>query len=57
MDAYWATWFENWMITNLEAGDALLINLHADQSCLHAALNKIRDLNLVLVSVRQIDKS
>ena len=57
MDSYWAAWFENWQITNLENGDALLSNLHADQSSLHSALNKIRDLNLILVSVMQIDKS
>jgi hypothetical protein len=57
MDSYWASWFENWMITNLEDGDASLSNLHADQSSLHSALNKIRDLNLVLVSVMQIEKT
>lgn len=57
LDPYWATWFEGWVITNLENGDGLLSNLQADQSCLHSTLNKIRDLNLVLVSVTQVHKS
>ncbi len=54
LDPYWAAWFENWIITNLENGDALLSSLQVDQSSLHSALNKIRDLNLVLLSVVQI---
>jgi hypothetical protein len=54
LDAYWAAWFEHWQITSLENGDALLSNPHADRSSLHGALNKIRDLNLVLLSVVQI---
>ena len=54
LDPYWAAWFENWMITNLENGDALPGNLQVDQSSLHSALNKIRDINLVLLSVVQI---
>ncbi len=54
LDPYWAGWFDGWDIRNLENGDGLLTNLKADQSCLHSALNKIRDLNLILVSVMQI---
>jgi hypothetical protein len=54
LDPYWADWFEEWTITNLEDGDALLSNLRVDQAGLHSALNKIRDLNLILLSVLSI---
>jgi hypothetical protein len=54
LDTYWAAWFENWSITNLENGDALLSNPRVDQAGLHSALNRIRDINLVLLSVAQV---
>ena len=51
LDTSWADWFDGWEITNLEGGDILLTSTTADQSALHGALNKIRDLNLKLISV------
>ena len=54
LDPYWVAWFESWTITNLENGDALLANVQVDQAGLHSTLNKIRNLNLVLLSVVQI---
>jgi hypothetical protein len=51
LDARWRAWFEGWSITNLENGEALLKSTSVDQSGLHGALNKIRDLNLTLISV------
>jgi hypothetical protein len=51
LETYWFEWFEGWSITNLENGEVLLKNSSVDQSGLHGALNKIRDLNLKLISV------
>lgn len=50
----WCEWFEGWTMNNLENGEVLLTNPSVDQSALHGALNKIRDLNLTLISVSQI---
>ncbi len=54
LDPHWFAWFEGWDITNLENGEVLLSKSRVDQSALHGALNKIRDLNLTLISVTQI---
>jgi hypothetical protein len=54
LDTYWYEWFEGWTITNLECGEVLLRRFNVDPSALHGALNKIRDLNLVLLSVTRI---
>lgn len=54
LDQHWHTWFEGWTITNLDDGTFLLKNTTVDQSGLHGSLNKIRDLNLTLISVAQI---
>jgi hypothetical protein len=51
LDPYWWPWFDGWTIINLDNGEVLLRNASADQSALHGALNKIRDMNLTLVSV------
>jgi hypothetical protein len=55
LDTYWSAWFKDWSITNLENGEVLLKNSSVDQSGLHGALNKIRDLNLKLISVSSND--
>jgi hypothetical protein len=54
LDTHWWAWFEGWTITNLENGEVLLRNTKVDQSGVHGALNKIRDLNLTLLSVTRI---
>ncbi len=54
LETYWYEWFEGWSITNLECGEVLLRRSNLDQSALHGALNKIRDLNLMLLSVTRI---
>jgi hypothetical protein len=54
LETYWFEWFEGWSVTNLENGEVLLKSLSVDQSKLHGALNKVRDLNLTLLSVKCI---
>jgi len=54
LDHHWFAWFEGWTITNLENGDVLLQKAMVDSSGLFGALNKIRDLNMTLISVARI---
>ncbi len=50
LDLHWKAWFEGWTIIELENGDTLLRNPKVDQPGVHSVLNKIRDLNLTLLS-------
>lgn len=52
LDKYWLDYFSGWSINNLENGIVLLSISNIDQAGLHGALNKIRDLNLTLLSVK-----
>jgi len=54
LDQHWYVWFDGWTITNLDEGEVLLRSTMVDQSGVHGALNKIRDLNLTLISVARI---
>ncbi len=56
LETYWYEWFNGWSIVNLESGEVLLSSSHVDQSGLHGTLNKIRDLNLILLSVIRISQ-
>jgi hypothetical protein len=56
LDPHWSEYFDGWMITNLEKGEVLLTNPNIDQAGLHGVLNRIRDLNLTLLSVSQTDR-
>ena len=62
LDDHWQQWFEGMALErqeNAEAGqDCTLIRGRiVDQPALHGLLAKIRDLNLTLVSVREISAS
>lgn len=56
LNTCWSEWFEGWILTNLENGEVLMSRTQVDQSALHGVLNKIRDLNLTLISVSQLPK-
>jgi hypothetical protein len=51
LDETWSEWFEGWTIRQETDGTSLLVGIVPDQSALHGVLNKIRDLNLTLISV------
>ena len=50
----WTDWFEGLTIT-LEDGNTLLTGPVIDQAALHGLLKKVRDLNMLLLSVNSVD--
>ena len=54
LDECWAAWFEGLLVSSDE-GQTVICGPVADQAALHGLLTKVRDLGLVLISVRRID--
>jgi hypothetical protein len=55
LDDHWAEWFGDLALTRQPDGTTTLRGRVADQAALHGILIKIRDLGIVLLSVRAID--
>jgi hypothetical protein len=55
LEPYWVDWFGGMAITNLENGEAELEGPVEGQEALHHILEKIRDLNIGLISIDQMD--
>jgi hypothetical protein len=51
LDPCWSDWFAGLKLTHLEGNETLLSGSLPDQPALHGLLERIRDLNLVLISV------
>jgi hypothetical protein len=56
LDAEWSDWFDGLAVTPLDGGETLLAGLVVDQSALFGLLNKIRDMGLPLLSLRQVEE-
>lgn len=59
LDEHWAHWFEGMTMERLHTGGedkglTILTGPIANQSMLHSLLGKIRDLNLVIISIQWI---
>lgn len=55
LDSRWATWFDGLSVIN-ESGDTTVISGPViDQAALHGLLQKLRDLDLPLISVTRVE--
>lgn len=52
LDPHWSEWFSDLKLTHLEENETLLAGLLPDQAALHSLLERIRNLNLTLLSVK-----
>jgi hypothetical protein len=55
VDADWSEWFDGLTISNTGSGETMISGEMVDQAALHGTLNKIRNLNLALISVIKVD--
>ncbi len=55
LDQQWANWFDGWIITNIGDNEVTLTCSATDHAGLHGVLDKIRDLNLTLISVKRVN--
>ena len=55
LDPIWMEWFDGLTLTHDCEGNTVLTGPIVDHTALHSILLKIRDLNLKLISVNQIE--
>jgi hypothetical protein len=51
----WAAWFEGLAMTHTASGETILSGPIADQAALHGVLDRVRDLNVELISVNRVE--
>ena len=57
LDPHWSDWFAGLTVTHLAGDETLLSGSLPDQGALHGLLERIRDLNLKLISVNYCGQS
>jgi hypothetical protein len=53
LDPCWSEWFAGLKLTHLDGEETLLSGSLPDQAALHGLFERIRDLNLTLISVNR----
>ncbi len=54
LDPRWSGRFEDMTLTHLPDGTTTLTGTLADQSALHGLLNRVRDIGVPIISIRQV---
>lgn len=58
LDASWSEWFSGFLVAGQQSADGALVTVLtgpvADQPALRGLLNRLWDLNLILLAVRQL---
>lgn len=54
IDPQWSAWLDGLTITHSHPGEAMISGEIVDQAALHGTLNRLRDLNLPIISVVMI---
>ena len=57
LENHWTDWFEGLVFTYENDATTTIQGPFPDQAALHSILIKIRDLNLILISVTELDSS
>ena len=57
LDSYWEDWFAGFSLTHLACNETQLSGSLPDQAALFGLLERIRDLNLTLISVVRVGPS
>jgi hypothetical protein len=55
LDEHWSEWLGDLAINHDDQGNTLLTGIIPDQAALHGILAQIRDLGIMLVSLRRIE--
>jgi hypothetical protein len=55
LDTDWSEWFYGMTITHERDGTTTLLGPLPDQTVLHSVLDRLRDMNLALISVKQTE--
>jgi hypothetical protein len=55
IDTQWSAWLDGLSITHPCPGEAVISGEIVDQAALHGTLNRIRSLNLPIISVIKVD--
>jgi hypothetical protein len=53
LDERWGAWFDSMTVSRAGDGTTVIVGPVADQAALHGMLQRVRDLGLPLISVRQ----
>lgn len=55
LDQRWSSWLGGFIVDHEPNGETVLTGEVVDQAALHGLLNKVRDLQLTLISVSPVD--